>query len=101
MVSKVAVLLSLLNDITVDDIGDDEATRINVIAAAEKLAYRLQSGIERGIDLTHQRSTVFPTLDVFSDLGLWDAWATLGGEISLEGLAKLSNTPVDLNLLRK
>lgn len=100
MASSVATLVKSLDKINAADFESDEAARVNAIAAAQKMIHRLQSGVERGIELTHQRSTVFPIIDVFEDLGLWEAWASQGHEISLEGLAQLSNTPLALNLLR-
>ncbi|KAH8879778.1 putative O-methyltransferase [Thozetella sp. PMI_491] len=99
--ANTAGIISSVNVLTAEDFAGDEAARSEAISAARKLIYRLQSPVDRCWELTFHQPLIMATLQIFKDLGLWEAWATDGGEKSLQDLAGLVNVDIDINLLRR
>lgn len=91
--------IALLSEINADAFEGDEAARVNTIAAARALLNRLETPIDRCYEMM-SISWLWGVLQTYKDLGIWEAWAKDRGEKSIQDLAALANTDVDVNLLR-
>ncbi|KAH8886587.1 putative O-methyltransferase [Thozetella sp. PMI_491] len=93
-------LVASLSEVDDATFKGDEAGRAQTVAAARKLLNRLETPMERCYDLMSV-SWLWGTLQTFKDLGIWETWAKDGQEKSLEELAALASSDVDINLLRR
>lgn len=107
---EAAKLIAILNGIdqTAAGIRDDDVARVQLRDAAARCLARLQTPFERACELAFANPTVFASLQVGMDLGLWQAWrAAGGGDKTLDDIASMCEASgkgrgrPDINLLRR
>ncbi|KAI1078806.1 putative O-methyltransferase [Whalleya microplaca] len=102
MPKNVEPLVDLLDNVQVADLEGQEPARLRLIAAARKLASRLETNEEKAHLITIGQPATFAALQTCVDVGLWNGWtAAGGGEKSLENLARLTEKDCDANLLTR
>lgn len=101
MAATLQETIAAVDAITGDSYGGDEAGRLALVAATKRLLTRLQTPSEQAWAYMFNHQVIYAAIQTLRDINLWDAWtAAGGGEKTIDELAKLANTPIQLNLLR-
>lgn len=90
-----------LDAIKVQDLGH-ESSRLAVLDAARRLATRLETVAEQATRLSFEQPIIFAAVQVFVDVGIWEAWNDSdGGVKTADELARLAKVTIELGLVRK
>ncbi|KAI8631284.1 S-adenosyl-L-methionine-dependent methyltransferase [Xylariaceae sp. FL1651] len=102
MPSKLAELRDTLGGINAEDLEATETERLQLIAASKKLLSLLETKEEKIYDITFSQPIVFAALQACLDLGLWEEWTAINGQVkSVDELCKLCKHRCEPNLLRR
>lgn len=83
-----------------------DADRHKAMEAARRLVARLETPLERAVDLTWSVPVLLASIQVCQDLGVWSKWTEkqkLGetGPKTLEDILEMCCVPVEPNLMRE